>query len=282
MSSVPSSSSARSRIIASPRWPGSDGAERIGVAEAVAVVGHAQLEARVDRAQRERDRVGARMAPGVDDRLLGDAEQHPGDLRRQVDRGRSSRAPRGRSAASRSAGSSRSRSRRTAPRTRRARGRPARRAATRMLRSVSSRASSSRRAASSPRPSAAALRADAEHHVEPDQLLDRAVVDRLGHAAPHLGLGLDRAPRQAARPQPAGGLGGAQAADDQAGGDARRARRRSRRRRARRWAPGCRRAWRRPATSATEPSRAIMAPRVSPWKWAWAAIRNSAAARTAP
>ena len=60
-----------------------------------------------------------------------------------------------------------------------------------MLRSVSSQASSS----SPSRPGRALPtqpRARTEHHVEADQLLDRAVVDRLGYPAAHLGLGLDR------------------------------------------------------------------------------------------
>ena len=97
-----------------------------------------------------------------------------------------------------------------------------------MLRSVSSRASSSSRAGVVAAALRGRLAGRRQHHVQADQLLNGAVVDRLGHAPADLGLRLDRPAREAARPQPAGRLGGAQAADDDAGGHRRRARRRSR------------------------------------------------------
>ena len=62
------------------------------------------------------------------------------------------------------------------------------------------------------------LTSGAEDHVEPDQLLDRPVVDRFGEPPAHLVLRLDRSARQAPGAQPAGRLGGAQAADHRAGG----------------------------------------------------------------
>ena len=80
MSSSPSSSSARSRMLASPRWPGSAEPERIAVDEAVPVVGHAQLHHAVHAAQVDRDRVRVGVAAGVDHRLLHDAEQVAGHL----------------------------------------------------------------------------------------------------------------------------------------------------------------------------------------------------------
>ena len=53
-----------------------------------------------------------------------------------------------------------------------------------------------------------------QDHVEADQLLDRAVVDRLGDPAAHLALRLHRAAREAARPQAGRRLGGPEQADN--------------------------------------------------------------------
>ena len=57
-----------------------------------------------------------------------------------------------------------------------------------------------------------------QDHVEADQLLDRAVVDRLRHPAAHLALRLHRAPREPARAQAGRRLGGPQQADHHRGG----------------------------------------------------------------
>ena len=105
------------------------GPQRVRVAEAFAVVGHAQLEARVDRAQRERDGFRAGVAQGVDDRLLRDPEQHAGHVRGQLDGvDRDEHVDPVAPVPDRQAVLD-CRLRRTAPRTRRARVRRARRAA---------------------------------------------------------------------------------------------------------------------------------------------------------
>ena len=58
-----------------------------------------------------------------------------------------------------------------------------------------------------------------QDHVEADQLLDGAVVDRLGHPPAHLALRLHGAARQLAGPQAGRRLGGAQQADHHRGGE---------------------------------------------------------------
>ena len=58
-----------------------------------------------------------------------------------------------------------------------------------------------------------------QDHVEPDQLLDGAVVDRLGHAPAHLALGLHGAPRQLARAEARRRLRRAQQAHHDRGGE---------------------------------------------------------------
>ena len=56
-----------------------------------------------------------------------------------------------------------------------------------------------------------------EDHVQSNQLLQGSVVDGLGHPPAHLGLGLDRAARQAASAQTARRLGAVQASHHEAG-----------------------------------------------------------------
>ena len=79
------SSSARSRMLARPRCPGSDGASGSSPSNPSSVVGHTQLELGAQGAQRDRHRVCAGVPACVDHRLLDDAEQVPGRLGGQVE-----------------------------------------------------------------------------------------------------------------------------------------------------------------------------------------------------
>ena len=265
-------------MLARPRWPGSAGAEQPVAVEAVAVVGHAQLDLGAERPQRQLDPPRVGVAPRVHDRLLRDPEQVARHLGRKVDAldGEPNLEPVA-ALPDRQAALDRGREGDLLERVRAEVddlvAERAHVAAHQVARLVDEPAD----------PGVAALAAGGrQDHVEADQLLHRAVVDRLGHAPAHLALGLHGAARQPAGAQPRGGLRRAQQADDHGRGE-----------RGQQEhglvegedvrveggvaadAPS-----RRPAPTA--PMAAIITPRRSPWKCAWAAIRKRAARRTPP
>ncbi len=130
MSKLPPSSSARSRMLASPRWPGWLGASGSTSMEAAAVVGDAQLDLVVDRrAARSTPPRPRAWRPALTTASWAMRNSSPATSDGSSTRLDRRPAPRSRSAAARPACSSRSRSRSRAPRTRRGRGRRSRRAA---------------------------------------------------------------------------------------------------------------------------------------------------------
>ena len=113
-------------MLASPRWPGFGAGEL----EAASVVGHPQLHALLVAAKGDPHRRRAGVPPGVDHRLLGDAEQLARHLGAASARSRARGGSPRRSAGSRPAREASMRGRkRHAPRSRRGRGPPSRRGA---------------------------------------------------------------------------------------------------------------------------------------------------------